>query len=58
MSTPEVLSPISAQPAAATDVKTEATKETWVAPVVRDYDPAETTRAGFAGAGVDNTIYS
>ncbi len=58
MPTPEVLSPVSAQPAAATDVKTEATKETWVTPVVRDYDPAETTRAGFTGVGADFGIYS
>jgi hypothetical protein len=33
-------------------------KDAWVTPVVREYDPAEVTKAAPAGIGADIGIYS
>ena len=33
-------------------------KDAWVTPVVREYDPAEVTKAAPAGVGADIGIYS
>jgi hypothetical protein len=52
-SNPDPIANLDAQP-----VAQKSGKDAWVTPVVREYDPAEVTKAAPIGIGADLGLYS